>query len=430
MGNCCLNKESNESKPKQIKQYNQVNSNNNIKTAIHQSENFNIYDSVVKKLNFDDFIYPNENEEKLNEISFITSNKLTFNFSKIYLLGEGTFGKVFLVKNLENKKLSALKILDKQFISYTNQTKHTLCERNLLEKMKCKFIINLEYAFQSQDKLYFITEFAQGGELFFHLENESFFHIERVKLYIAELAIALDTLHSNGCLYRDLKPENILLDKNGHIKLTDFGLSKANITEGKGRAYSLCGTPGYIAPDIFNEEGYDKQADYFSLGLLMYQMIDGKSPFPELKGIIPTRKNKDKILSIFNTTLNYSSKFTEEAKSLCGLLLKVNLKERINNIDQIKSHAFFKEYITYDTLGQVIQRDEFDWEKVENKQYKPMFIPKLNGDSDVRYFSRFFTSQNTNLKESFKKNEEGSFSKGDYADFTYINTSDLKSKQT
>ncbi len=428
MGNCCPNEEINDrGKKKEIKQFNRPSLTNGLvtnpemanainKNVLVHANNFNIYDSVVKKLNFED----EEVHEGNNIISFTTSTKKEYNFSRIYLLGEGTFGKVFLVKNLENDEIFAMKILDKKFISCTNQTEHTLSERKLLEQINNRFIIHLEYAFQSSDKLYFITEFAQGGELYYHLDNEGCFSIERVKLYLAEIIIALNTLHEQGCIYRDLKFENLLLDKEGHIKLTDFGLSKVDLISDK--AHSLCGTPGYISPDIYNPEGYDKRSDYFCLGLLMYQMIEGKSPFPELISLIPNKKNKEKIMEIFNKPVKYNNnKFTEEAIALCNLLLKVDANERINNIDQLKSHPFFSKLIYYDSAGNELFVEDFDWMKAENAYYKPIFVPKLTGNTDVRYFSRFFTSQNMDLKDSFT-NKSNSYSKGDYMDFTYINT--------
>ena len=121
-------------------------------------------------------------------------------------------------------------------------------------------------------------EFAQGGELFFHLHKEKYFEEEKVRFYVAELILALEYLHTQNMIYRDLKPENILLDSDGHIKLADFGLSKM-LKEKEEKAYSICGTPYYLAPEILERKGYDKMVDWFSLGCLTYEMLSGFPPF-------------------------------------------------------------------------------------------------------------------------------------------------------
>ena len=147
-------------------------------------------------------------------------------FEDIKLLGIGSFGKVLLVRKNSNSKLYAMKILKKQKLRKTNQQEHTKSERNLLVKLNSPFIVTLYYAFQDKIHLYIVTEFMQGGELFFHLYRESFFENEKAKFYAAEIILALNYIHSNNMIYRDLKPENILLGKDGHIKLTDFGMCK------------------------------------------------------------------------------------------------------------------------------------------------------------------------------------------------------------
>ena len=423
-----------------------------------QSNNFNLYESTVNKNNNfeeDDLLsYSNLNNPDKYTITFSSSSKdKEFKFAKIYLLGEGTFGKVYLVRQLTTKKVYAMKILNKSFIKKHNQKDHTISERKILEMINSPFIVKLEYAFQTPNSLYLITEFAQGGELFFHLNNENNFHIERVKLYAAELALALNSIHENKCIYRDLKPENILLDTNGHIKLTDFGLSKANLNSSENRAYSLCGTPGYFAPDVLGNNGYNFKVDYFSLGILMYQMIDGNPPFSELKKVIPCKKNKDKILECYKNldNIEFSNRFTNEAKDLCSKLLKLNDYERFENFEEFKKHPFFNKINILDNDKEVMFTEDFDWDKVENKLYTPMFIPNLSSDTDVKYFSRFFTSQNCVSKNSSydcRKNKNNNSSnvsgnnlikestlsnnnsldcnKQDYTGFTYINNSEIK----
>ena len=133
-------------------------------------------------------------------------------------------------------------------------------------KINCPFIVNIKFAFQDEYKLYIITEFMQGGEMFFHLHKEKKFSNEKARFYIIEIILAIEFLHTHNMLYRDLKPENIMVDSNGHIKLTDFGLSKM-FTKTKEKAFTICGTPQYLAPEILSDDGYDNTVDWWLVRL-------------------------------------------------------------------------------------------------------------------------------------------------------------------
>ena len=144
--------------------------------------------------------------------------------------------------------------------------------------------MGLEYAFQDEQRLYMIMEFVNGGELFYHLkQNKQGFEEDRAKFYAVEMLLALDYLHTQGVVYRDLKPENILIDSKGHIRLTDFGLSKAGLNETDGRTESFCGTPEYLAPEILREKHYGYSVDWYSFGLVLYEMLTGINPFKTAK---------------------------------------------------------------------------------------------------------------------------------------------------
>ena len=209
-------------------------------------------------------------------------------FEALSILGKGGFGTVALVKKVsrENRnfetdegELYAMKIVKKVSVVLSKKdTDHTKSERNILQKSDHPFIVKLIYAFQNKANLYLVLEFVRGGELFMLLEKETTFDEEWSRFYLAEIALALGYLHENNVIYRDLKPENVLLAHDGHVKLTDFGLCKENITSSE-YALTLCGTIEYMAPEILKKRGHNKEVDWWSMGILMWDMINCSPPF-------------------------------------------------------------------------------------------------------------------------------------------------------
>ena len=340
------------------------------------------------------------NEEGSQEF---TTKVVRGDFDEMKVLGKGSFGKVLLVRYKKNQKLYAMKILKKAVIMKNNEEIHTKTERKILAKINHPFIVSLYFAFQDEKKLYLITEFMQGGELFYHLHRERFFSNERTQFYAAEIVLALDHLHKNNCIYRDLKPENVLLDKDGHIKLADFGLSKIMLEKNKAKAFTLCGTPDYLAPEILEDKGYDKTVDWWSLGALIYEMLVGYSPFKMKKG---EQLNIEK----YKGPVPLHNHFTPEAKMIITDLLVVEPSKRLgygsNGTENIKKHPFFK---------------DINWEELYNKKVEPEFVPKIFNELDLGNFDKFFTNENVFEPES--EMNSASVLKdnpNEFAGFTYV----------
>jgi serine/threonine protein kinase len=309
-------------------------------------------------------------------------------FKQLKILGQGSFGKVVLVKNENNNKLYAMKILDKKYIVKKNQVSHTQTERAMLEKLKHPFIVRLNYAFQDSKRLYFLTEFLQGGELFFHLRRNSGYKEKAVRFYMCQILLALEYMHNNNYIYRDLKPENILIDKEGNIKLTDFGLSKI-MPPDETTTYTMCGTAEYLAPEILFGKGYDKTCDWFSFGVVLFEMFCGYHPF----------KSKGQKIdpNIYLRKTYIPDKVGKTARDLIEKLFVSNPKKRLGykSSDEVKNHPFFK---------------GIDFDKVLRKEYKPPFIPKLKDDTDLRYFDENYTQLKVeNEKQAEAEEDEFNF---------------------
>ncbi len=170
-------------------------------------------------------------------------------------------------------------MFNKHDVVCKRQVERTKIERRVLGYVDHPFLMKLQYAFQTGRKLYLVLDYCPGGELFFHLSRFKRFPESVVRFYSAELVLALQHLHDSGIIYRDIKPENILLDRDGHLKLGDFGLAKDGINQATSGAQSVCGTPEYMAPEVISKAGHGTAVDWWGLGMLMYEMLTGLPPW-------------------------------------------------------------------------------------------------------------------------------------------------------
>ncbi|VDL61860.1 unnamed protein product [Hymenolepis diminuta] len=297
-------------------------------------------------------------------------------FQVLKVIGKGGYGTVFLVQKItkspDQDKFYAMKVLKKaKLIRNEKNTVHTVSERNILQMLKHPFLVRLHYAFQNRSNLYIVLEYCPGGELFRYLERECFLMEDAACFYISEIALAIGHLHSLGIIYRDLKPENILLDRDGHVKLTDFGLSK----EGVGTTNTFCGTIEYMAPEIIRCGGHGRAVDWWSLGTLLFDMLSGGPPFSQ------EGDKKATAEKIMKSQVRFPPSFSTEAIHLIRGLLKKDPNERLgtkNDVEEIKEQAFFV-------------RREINWDDVYNRKMEPPYRPELSSDSDVSMFDPSFT---------------------------------------
>ncbi|RPA87831.1 kinase-like protein [Ascobolus immersus RN42] len=312
--------------------------------------------------------------KRIKRNSHAPNNVCADDFEKIKVLGKGTYGTVILVRHKPTGKLYAQKQLKKATVCVSKRlVGQTMSERAILEAVRHPFIVNLYYAFQDHEKLYLILEYAQGGELFWHLAQHRTFTEPMAAFYLACLALALHHLHTKcGVVYRDLKPENCLLDHEGYLLLTDFGLSK--IATDDNRCTSLTGTPEYMAPEVIREEEYDHAVDWWALGTLMYDLLTGGTPFVA-NNATAIRNNvlKKKVMMPYY--------LSADAKSLLKGLLDRNPKKRLGanlktDFEKIKKHRFFR---------------TVDWKKLERRELKPPIRPTITDPAAAENFSCDFT---------------------------------------
>lgn len=282
-------------------------------------------------------------------------------FDQLKVIGRGGFGRVLLVRKRDTGKVYAMKILKKAVIAARGEVEHTRTERSVLSKLDHPFLAKLHWSFQTEECLYFVMDFINGGELFHHLSREKRFPESRAKFYAAQIVSGMEYLHKAGVIYRDLKPENLLLNYAGNIVMTDFGLSKEGLHAKDSRTATFCGTPEYLAPEIIKGDNYTKAIDWWSVGTLLYEMLTGLPPFY-------TEDEENMYHKIMTADLVIPSFFTPEVADLIKQFLARDPAQRLQDPVKIRSHPFFA---------------DISWEKLEACELTPPFVPNVTAPDDV-----------------------------------------------
>ncbi|XP_062980396.1 RAC-gamma serine/threonine-protein kinase isoform X1 [Elgaria multicarinata webbii] len=350
----------------------------------------------------------NIGEEEMDASTTHHKRKTMNDFDYLKLLGKGTFGKVILVREKASGKYYAMKILKKEVIIAKDEVAHTLTESRVLKNTRHPFLTSLKYSFQTKDRLCFVMEYVNGGELFFHLSRERVFSEDRTRFYGAEIVSALDYLHSGKIVYRDLKLENLMLDKDGHIKITDFGLCKEGITDAA-TMKTFCGTPEYLAPEVLEDNDYGRAVDWWGLGVVMYEMMCGRLPF--------YNQDHEKLFElILMEDIKFPRTLSSDAKSLLSGLLIKDPNKRLgggpDDAKEIMRHSFFAGVNWQDVYDKKVVLKSHVLvphflTRVLQKLLVPPFKPQVTSETDTRYFDEEFTAQTITITPPEKYDEDG-----------------------
>ena len=371
-------------------------------TTKEEKEKQNTYTRMPKNantLNIKDYLFGNQSKTEINKNQIniklkhkFQNIKVNYNdFEIIKVIGRGYIGKILLVKYKNDGKYYAMKMMRKDQIISEELQENILLEKNILIEAQCEFILSLSFFFQTNERIYYLTPFIKGGDLYHKLKTDKFFKEDLVKFYSAQIAVALQYLHDLGIVYRDLKPENILLNDDGYIKLCDFGA--AIKLHGVEKNYNFAGSPEYASPEMINYLGHTVMTDWWSFGILIYEMLYGFTPFFNL--------DKDRMYDlIINGSISFPQYFnssnengekiieykvSDEAKNLINKLLEKDPGKRLGRegFEEIKKDPFFYG-INFDGL--------------KNKKHKALFIPNINENDLTNNFEEEYL--NLDIEES------------------------------
>ena len=298
----------------EIKENKDKDDNNNEenldKTKLTQKEN---QENVIRR----------RSSAAINTDDFDINTKTVINFNSfeiLELIGGGSFGKIFKVKQKNTSKIYAMKVLNKSYLIQKKLLRYAITECNVLKNSDCPFILKLHYSFQTPENLYMILDYCPIGDLSYQIQI-NLFEEDEAKFYIAELILAIEYLHKRDIIYRDLKPENILIDEDYHIKLADFGLAKENVKNDTPNK-TFCGSPQYLSPEMLSKEGTTKSSDIYGIGAILFEMVTGAPPFYS-QDVDLMYKN------ISENNLIFPEIFSEELKDLLRKMLDKDPKKRI-----------------------------------------------------------------------------------------------------
>ncbi|KAM9099148.1 protein kinase C delta type [Sarcophilus harrisii] len=377
---------------------NQVSQKSSRKSDAGSPDNFGIYQGFEKKAEASgEDMADNGTYGKIWEGS--TPSKFNIeNFTFHKVLGKGSFGKVLLAELKGKGEFFAVKALKKDVVLIDDDVECTMVEKRVLAlAWENPFLTHLYCTFQTKDHLFFVMEFLNGGDLMFHIQDKGRFDLYRATFYSAEILCGLQFLHGKGIIYRDLKLDNVMLDKEGHIKIADFGMCKENVV-GENRASTFCGTPDYIAPEILQGLKYTFSVDWWSFGVLLYEMLIGQSPFHG--------DDEDELFeSIRVDTPHYPRWITKESKDILEKLFERDPTKRLGVTGNIKVHPFFK---------------TINWTLLEKREVEPPFKPKVKSAGDFNNFDREFLSEKARLSYS-DKNLIDSMDQTAFAGFSFVN---------
>lgn len=352
-----------------------------------------VMEKVVLSPNSGNPLSPNSKGESIK----ISSNIGQQSFTTLTMVGKGGFGSVHQVVLKETNEIFAMKSLKKKHLIQTDSVVNTMAEKDILRKVRHPFIVRLHYAFQSESKLYLVMDFINGGHLLHHLHKEAIFSEVQARFYLSQVILALEHLHNLNIIHRDLKPENCLLDSSGHCVLTDFGFAKENVIT-PDSCSSFCGTLEYMAPEVVKKNKYGKPADWWSVGILLYDMLTGHPPFQHKNDITLYRK-------ILGDKLKMPNYVTQECASLLKGLLQREIKKRLT-VEQIKAHPFFK---------------GLNWKKMLAKEIRPPIVPIVRqGIYDTTNFDAKYV--NAKISESIPNSPLSTSQQLQFKGFSYMRT--------
>ena len=345
--------------------------------------------------------YSFDTDELISRQSVLIGSKMTAmgklkeltleSFKIISVLGKGTFGKVYLTELIDDGSLYAIKAIRKDVLIETEQVESTKLERDILLECDHPFLCGMDYVFQNDMRLYFVMPFVRGGELYKHFLKNKRFPEHQVKFYAVQIAMAIGYLHDKDIWHRDLKLENILIDETGYLKLIDFGLAK--ILKETEMSQSFWGTPEYLAPEMVSQKGHDKAVDWWALGVLIYEMLIGVTPFyNRSRNLMLMKIQQSKI--IFPNKTKYRIDYSDEVQDVIWKLLAKKRGKRLGSIDDVEEvlmHPWFEDMNIDDILSRKVD---------------PPFIPSFDNETDTKYFNTKLDFTTTVIPEEKMKEVE------------------------